>query len=93
MITEYTIDEFLKKEKVIKENYWRNNSFYDKYGNSYSLVYKADRGGFCEVIEDRSKYWGNTQYIKCTLEEFFNKVHPVHLDTYLVNGRFYERRY
>jgi hypothetical protein len=48
---------------------------------------------FAHEVTSRG-YWGNNyRMIPVTIEELYSKLQPHYLNKYLVNGRFYERKY
>lgn len=93
VITNYTLEEFLKNENEIKERYW-GLTLHDESGSIFDICFDKEKLIFYRKIEEKSG-WYSTRTIKheCTLEEFYDFVKPVHLDTYLQNGKFYERKY
>jgi hypothetical protein len=93
IIIDYTLKEFISKEKEIKDRYW-GLAFYNQAGTSFNICFDKEKQTYYRKTEEKSG-WYSTRTIKhdCTLEEFYEFVKPVHLDTYLQNGKFYERKY
>lgn len=93
IIIPYILEEFLEHEQYIKDRCW-GVSFYDSNLKAHEVRFNKNDGTFYERINENNSVW-NSRYkdVICTLEEFYNKVKPIHLDKYLTNGRFYGRSY
>jgi len=92
IITPYNLEEFLGLEQSIKDR-WYGVKFYDANGIAYEIRFNKTNETFFERINQNNGWSTRYNDIPCTLEEFLNKIKPVHLDKYLTNGRFYERNY
>ena len=101
-IVPYTIDEFRKnfncfgRRRFISNYRGKYNSYeIRKYNSGYMMEEKTDgRYRFCDIFPYKTYgLRGETKkMIPVSLEEIFEKMKPEYIQTYLQNGREYEKR-
>jgi len=91
IVTPYTFEEFCAVlPSKTGYSYWVYTYFYDKDGIQFGVSGSGNNIGKYIINVKNHK---TVARIEITLEELFAEIQPVHLDTYLANGKFYERKY
>jgi len=94
VIIPYELKEF-EGSLINKNDYVWHDNYYDSDKNKYSLMLCKDSKKYEQEIEEMKYTYSYTikKIYHDTIEELYATVNPVHLDTYLKNGRFHRREY